>query len=319
MCRTDSSLLGWGCVDLFSNESAQGRWSVDESKNHINFLELTAINFALQSLYYNCTDVHIEFQSDSVTAVKYINDMGGMASLCLDGLSRTIWQWCLDRNIFISASFIAGKENTTADFYSRNFSNSTEWMLKPVIFNRLCKHFFLPDIDLFASRINKQLSKFVSWFPEPGAFFYDAFSRSWQCFLPYIFPPFNLIGKVINKVNEDKVEKALLILPFWKSQPWFPLVLHSMISFPVRLPRHKDVLTLAHSGTPHPLGKSLNLIGVIISGNHSSIETFHQKLLRSSCRHGDQEQENNMVWHGSDGIFGVLNNINIPFAQLNLK
>ena len=71
-----------------------------------------------------------------------------------------------------------------ADFYSRNFSDSTEWMLKDDIFQRVCTHFFMPDIDLFSSRLNKKLSRFISWFPEPGAFHVDAFSLSWKPFKP---------------------------------------------------------------------------------------------------------------------------------------
>ncbi|XP_053398281.1 uncharacterized protein LOC123550528 [Mercenaria mercenaria] len=299
-CRTDSSLLGWGCVDVVSDRSAHGRWSIDESKYHIIFLELLAIYFALQSLYCNCTDTHIEFQCDNITAVKYVNDMGGMTSKSLDTLSAKLWQWCLKRGIFISTKHIAGKENVTSDFYSRNFSDSTEWMLMSEIFRRLRKQFFVPDIDLFASRLNKQIDRFASWFPEPGAFFNDAFSCSWQSFLPYIFPPFNLLSKVINKIVEDKVEKAIVILPYWKSQPWFPLLLPNMADFPVRLPGHKDLLTMAHDGTPHPLVKSINMVGVMLSGNPSTSGKFHQELLKSFYSHGDQELGNNMGWPGND-------------------
>ena len=102
----------------------------------------------------------------------------------------------------------------------------------------LCKvvhAFFMPDIDLFASRLNKQTEVFVTWFPEPGAFHSNAFSMSWYGYKPYIFPPFSLIGKVINKVVEDQVEKAILIFPAWKSQTSFPRIIDIICSFPVRL------------------------------------------------------------------------------------
>ena len=167
--------------------------------------------------------------------------MGGITSEPMDLLATDIWEWCLLRQIHISAVYVPGCQNT-ADFYSRNFSDSTEWQLKMDIFKCLCDHFFVPDIDLFSSRLNKQLDVFVSWFPEPGALHCDAFSFSWHNYRPYIFPPFSLVGKVINKIIEDKVEKAILVFPLWKSQSWFPLLLDN--SFPVRLPRHKDLLVL---------------------------------------------------------------------------
>ena len=99
----------------------------------------------------------------------------------------------------------------------------------------------MPDTDLFASRLNTQLDSFVSWFPEPSAYSYNAFSLSWHEFLPYIFAPFSLIANVINKILADEVEKALLIIPYRKSQPWFPLIVSNLISYPIRLPRHSDL------------------------------------------------------------------------------
>ena len=78
-------------------------------------------------------------------------------------------------------------------------------MLKKEIFERVCKQFFLPDVDLFSSRLNKQLEKFVSWYPEPGCFMTNAFSFSWHDYNPYVFPTFCLKGKVINKIVDDKV------------------------------------------------------------------------------------------------------------------
>ncbi len=66
-------------------------------------------------------------------------------------------------------------------------------------FRRLCRQLFVPDIDMFASRLNNQVEKFVSWFIEPGSFHNDAL-RCPGTFKPYIFPPFSLLGKVINKI-----------------------------------------------------------------------------------------------------------------------
>ena len=75
---------------------------------------------------------------------------------------------------------------------------------KKRIFLRLCVQFFTPEIDLFASRLNKQLDCFVSWFSEPGAYAVNAFSISWSSFNPFLFPPFNLVEKVLNKVVQDR-------------------------------------------------------------------------------------------------------------------
>ena len=172
--------------------------------------------------------------------------MGGMCSPSLDRLAGSLWNCCLERNIFISAVYIPGKEDT-ADSLLREFSDSTEWMLKQDIFNRLCIHFFQPDINLFASRLNARLNSFVSWFPETGALHFNAFTLNWSNLSRYIFPPFNLISRVMNKILQDKVQRAILVFPFWKAQSWFPLVLDNICSFPNRLPRHKDLLVMHHT------------------------------------------------------------------------
>ena len=54
--------------------------------------------------------------------VGYINKMGGMASPSLNHLTRKLWAWCLEREIFVVAQHIPGKDNVYADYYSRNFN-----------------------------------------------------------------------------------------------------------------------------------------------------------------------------------------------------
>ena len=319
VCKTDASSFGWGSYDVDSGKEANGRWNQHEKQFSINYLELLAIFYALQSLYSSLRKRHIEIQSDNVSAVSYINDMGGMNSRKMDLLAHNIWDWCVSKDIFISAIHVPGLSNVRADFLSRHFSDSTEWGLKRQIFERICKQYFLPDIDLFASRLNKQINTFVSWFPEPGAYKNDAFSFSWNGLSPYIFAPFNMIGKVVNKIIQDEVERAILIAPLWRSQAWFPLLLENLISYPIRLPCHRDLLTLPHNkDRVHPLAKKLKMVAVMLSGNSLKVKAFQNQLLRLSSTHGGKEQENNTVWPGTNGIYGVLLGVSIPLVRLKI-
>lgn len=318
-CQSDASLSGWSCFDLNSQQYVNGRWSYLESKRHINHLELLAIWFGLNCFYSNRKDCHIHFYSDSVTAVTYINNMGGMTSNILNKLSQDIWEWCLNRNIYLSASFLKGSDNVIADFHSRNFSSSCEWMLKKDVFRRIVSEFFMPEIDLFASRINFQCKKFVSLHPSPGCWSADAFSFSWNGLEPYLFPPFCLIGKVLNKLFEDKVNRAILIMPLWRTQFWFPLVMNLLISIPVRLPNHKDLLTLAHNGKPHPFGKRLQMVGVQLSGDVLKNKVFLKELSKLSLTRGKRVLSSNIHQHGKSGFFGQKGQVTIPLKQLKLR
>ena len=315
-CRSDASFLGWGAYDVSPGKSANGRWSEQELAFSINYLELKAVFFALQSLYSDVKDKHIEIQCDYVSCVKYIRDLGGISSPDMDYLASDIWHWCISRNIFISAVHIAGVSNVQADFLSRHSSDSTEWMLKKQIFDRLCRQCFMPDVDLFASQLNKQLDTFVSWFPEIGAYRNDAFSFSWHEFSPYIFCPFDLVGKVVTKIVSDKVQEVLLIIPHWRSQIWFPMIVSNLISLPIRLPRRRDLLTLPHNNQVHPLAKKMRMVAVVLSGDCLKVAEFQSQLLRSSSVHGRKEQGNNMPLPGTSGIFVVYADVPIPLIQL---
>ena len=314
-CRTDASLEGYGGIDLNSDRHANGRWSREESVNSINYLELLAVFYVLQALYCKENNTQIEIQSDNTTAVSYINEFGGMNSVEMDCLAKKIWEWCLERDICISAIHIPGVQNT-ADYFSRHFSEATEWMLKQDIFDRLCQHFFTPQIDLFASRLNRRVERFVSWSQEPGTEFVNAFNMSWSGIEPYLFPPFNLVGRVINKIVQDKVEKALLVFPMWCSQYWFPTVLENICSLPVRLPRHRDLLSMPHNQQLHPLRKRLRLVAAEVSGIHSKTEDFRQNLPSLSSCHGRQGLGNSINSHGEAGVLGIVSGVQIPFVRL---
>ena len=114
-----------------------GRWSMNEASNHINYLELLAAFLALQCFAKQKHNTTILLKMDNVTAVTYINKMGGTQSegLCL--LALTIWNWCLQQNIFLIAEYLPGGENTVADEESRNMMDRCDWMLNPRIFRHL--------------------------------------------------------------------------------------------------------------------------------------------------------------------------------------
>ena len=117
--QSDASLIGWGAVN--GSLSASGRWSQSESKHHINYLELLASFHALQCFVSNSRSIqHVRLALDNSAAVAYINNMGGVRSPLLDSLSRSIWEWCKLRDIFITAQHIPGKANNQTT-YSKVF------------------------------------------------------------------------------------------------------------------------------------------------------------------------------------------------------
>ena len=123
---TDASLEGWGAHRGGMRPTA-GRWLAQEigENKHINCLELEAAKLGLQALCAKDEGVHILLQLDNVTAVTFINNMGGTHSKPCNKVAREIWLWCLKRKIWLTATHIPGIQNETADRFSRKFRDRT--------------------------------------------------------------------------------------------------------------------------------------------------------------------------------------------------
>lgn len=102
--------------------------------------------------------------------------MGGVRYPKYNQLTKEIWDWAEKRNIFLSATYIASKDNVVADKLSRDKNVDTEWCLADYAYSRIVNTLGLPDIDLFASESNAKCEKFVSWYPSKRSFQVDAFT-----------------------------------------------------------------------------------------------------------------------------------------------
>ena len=176
---------------------------------------------------------------------------------------KTIPQW-------LTATHIAGVENTEADKESRIFNDRTEWTLKREFFKQITIHWGHPDIDLFATGLNSQLPKFVN--RNPASSFVDAFTGSWDSFYFYAFPPSCQIHRCLQKILEEQVPQVIKMLSFWPTRVWWPQLLKMIIAIPFVLLKYQDLLSLLHSPkTVQPLRKNLTMLACLLSGDPSRI------------------------------------------------
>ena len=239
---SDASKRGWGTH--LNLAKIGGRWNWEEKvKSHINWLELKAAFLALQAFLPQLKHQHVQIGKDNKTAMTYINKLGGTSSHRLTSLALEMWNFAADRNLTLSAVYVAGEENQITDKKSRVFQDSLEWMLHPAVFQASQKEVGFFGIDLFATRVNHQVPAFVSWRPEPGAVATDAFSVKWDFQLAYLFPPFCMIKRCLRKIQQDQ-SHCVLITPVWKSSPWYPVILSLLVGQPLLLPRRLNLLRL---------------------------------------------------------------------------
>ena len=261
---SDASTLGWGAALFLNSQVLQrtgGRCSTREKTQHINYLELKAIHFALLAFKASIRNSNVSLNCDNTTAISYINKFGGCRNVSLNHLSRKIWIWCIDNKVSINAVHIPGLDNQIADTMSRKFSDNIEWSLDINIFDRLYQTFGTPQIDLFASRLNKKLSHYFSWRPDPFCCGVNAFAHTWDNIYGYAFPPFNQISKILYKLTQHLSCTIILLCPFWPSQPWFPSLPSFLVDLPLLLP--SSSILLRNPGNPeavHPLLPQMKLV-----------------------------------------------------------
>ena len=262
---TDASLSGWGGV--CNGNATGGAWLPDEGDHHINFLEIKAAFFTLKSFSGIVEGKHVRLLLDNSTAVACIAKMGTSHSPLCNALIFELWNWCIPRNIWLSTAHIPGRLNTAADQESRKMNFDAEWKLNhDYLADCLAKFKFEPSIDLFASRVNSQLSKYVSFRADPEAVAVDAFTLNWTHLDFYAFPPFSVLLRVLRKVRRDQAA-GILVVPEWPAQVWWPELLRLLTEEPIKLPSHNTVLSLPQQpGMIHPLLPKLQLLVCKISG-----------------------------------------------------
>ena len=105
---TDASHYGWGAHLEPMRLSFHGRWTEDQSRLHINMLEMVDICLALKQaitfIHHSC----IMICTDNTTVVSYINKQGGTHSpnICVE--VWVILNFCQEHDIVIRVRHIPG-------------------------------------------------------------------------------------------------------------------------------------------------------------------------------------------------------------------
>ena len=183
-------------------------------------------------------------------------------------------------------------------------------------FQRICNKLGHPAIDLFASRTNFKIPYYCSWQKDPEAAFIDAFSLNWREFhLSYLFPPFSLLGRCIQKFHQESAE-AIIVAPLWAQQIWFPYLMRSLVDHPLILPCTSEILHLAHSHQKHLLSPKLKLIACRISGDNTKSSAFRMRQSVLLQHHGDHQRNHSIKPISLSGWSFAVDGISIHLRHL---
>ena len=180
------------------SQSTGSLFSTVEMKGHINVLELKTVLFGLKALTIGLTKVRIKVLTDNSTAAACINNFDTSRSRERDSAKIEIWLWASNSAIWFSVKHLTEMQNTEADFESRNHEMHTEWKSNESSFRFLFgESGFSSTIDLFATRINKQLGTSISYRPGPNCVAVNAFLINWAKEKLYAFLPFACLSKTL--------------------------------------------------------------------------------------------------------------------------
>jgi hypothetical protein len=123
-------------------------------------------------------------------------------------------------DISLRVRYIASAQNPS-DFFSR-YADKGDWMLDRSVAEPLLCCWGACTVDRFADAGNAQLPRFNSGYPSRGAEVVDTFTTSWQRELNWINPPWQLMDKVMYKLDCEPAAAAVLLAPYWPRASWYP-------------------------------------------------------------------------------------------------
>ena len=202
----------------------------------------------------------------------------------------------------------------------------TEWSLHREVFNLLCQQWHSPEVDLFATRYNNKLPKFVSPVPDPKAWAADAITLSWESLDMYAFPPICLLGNVVNKILSHDCQQIILIDPSWPNMPWFWDLVELSVQIPLCLPQQPSLVVQPLNGSRHSDLVGLNLhawlLGSLLKDRQPGLSTkrslpLFENLDRNIRHQADWSKvslylsssflsKNQLAWDGPDSVAPVV-------------
>ena len=143
----------------------------------------------------------------------------------------------------------------------------TDIRLEPKVFEMIDRRYGPHSVNLFATRDNRLLDRYVSWRPDLSAVAIDAFLFPLKGENPYCFPPVSCIPRLLREVLRQQVT-ITLVAPDWQAA-WRPDLNRLLLEPPLRLP--SDSIRGTGATLPHS-----NLTCFRISGSYSRLSAAHK-------------------------------------------
>jgi len=226
---SDASSVACGGFILRDSETniAQKNWSETEQSKSSTWRELTAIEFCLKSFSHFLKSKTVFWNTDN-QAASIIVEKGSRINE-LHSITLNIFEVSLSNLINLKINWIPREENIRADFISK-IIDYDDWSVSMEFFQYIDSRWGPHTIDRFANYYNTKITRFNSRFCNPNSEAVDAFSQNWKSENNWLIPPISLITKTIKHLEFFKCSVSLII-PLWKSAPFWPLLISNRYQF----------------------------------------------------------------------------------------
>ena len=216
--NTDAGGQSWGAV--CEANQAQGFFPPDVRQTSSTLRELLAVRYAIESFGQLLVNRVVRIRTDNMNVPRILSSGSRKPANQAEAISI----FNLVRTLAINnleAVWVPREENTEADAITR-WHDSDDWQLDPNVFGQLDKLWGPHTCDRFGSHTNHLLQNFNSRFWCPGTSGVDAFAQAdWAKHNNWCNGPFSKIGAVV-AILRDQLAAATVIVPFWRSAPWWP-------------------------------------------------------------------------------------------------
>ena len=260
---SDASDTGCGSI-LNSKYKALRLFSEFERLTHSTWRELLAVDHALKSFLSEIQYSKVKFFVDNKSAARIL-DVGSM-KYELHRIAMDVFFLCITNGISLEIEWIPRTENEAADAVSREAAvvDTDDWSITKNFFNILNNRWGPLTIDCFANDYNAKMNRYYSLFHAPGCAGIDAFSYNWASENCLLVPPVCVVGNVLRHLKLCK-SKGVLVVPYWPSAAYWPLLLKDFHSYIVDFLIVKGNVVLEHGYNTNSLLGSKEFLGKMLA------------------------------------------------------
>ncbi len=241
---TDASNLGWGYILRRTSgdallASSWGAWTPQESRLHINILEIRALHIAIhlilareQAPHETISPLHICM--DSSVALSVLRKQGSTKSQILSRHAEELAETLEASKIQATSTWIP-TDQMPADGLSRLTPAKESEDYKFLKFQEATSLLrVVCQWDAFATTQNKQTPIFVSDRPQVGAAHIDVFTLTQEQFnklgTPWANAPFKQIPRWLFRLRRFQTPLCCMCFPLWPAKVWWRTLMEMVVS-----------------------------------------------------------------------------------------